>query len=199
MRLLLLSLIVACLTALAHGPARAQPVDSGIAWSVLTTGQQEALSPLADLWPTLRPEHQRRWIALAHNFNRMTEREQSTLQGRMTRWARLSTPERTKARQNYDEARRLSPDEKRAKWEEYQALPRQERERLAKKRPKPPVSAAPALHPQPASGFVRLAEPEPEPEPALEPAPAPAEGSPAAPAHRDTPSPLPPAGGPQPD
>jgi hypothetical protein len=199
MRSLLLLLIVACLTALAPSQARAEPPAGGIRWSALTAGQQTALSPLADLWPALRPEHQRKWIALARNFNRMSAEEQSTLQGRMTRWARLTNTERTKARQNYGEARRLSPDEKRARWKEYQALPTQERERLAKKRPKPPVSAAPALHPQPDSSFVRLSEPAPEPEPA--PA-APEEISPAPPppSHDSpAPSPLPPPGGPQPD
>lgn len=190
MRLLFLLMIVACLTALAQDQARAQPaVASGsISWSALTDKQQDALSPLAELWPSLRSEHQRKWIALVHNFNRMTPQEQSTLQGRMTRWARLTAAERNKARQNYDQARRLSADEKRAKWEEYQALPAQERERLAKKRPKSPVGAAPALHPQPASRLVRL--------------PAPDDASPAAPVdaevEHDTPQPPDPALQPEP-
>ena len=117
----------------------------------------EALRPLAGLWPTLRPEHQRKWIALAHNFNRMSAGEQSTLQGRMAKWAKLSAAQRTQARLNFGEVRRVPADEKRAKWEEYQALPAEERERLAKDRPKPPVSAAPALRPTPPSRIVRPA------------------------------------------
>ena len=131
------------------------PLAGSIDWNTLTAEQHGALSPLAGLWATLRPEHQRKWIALAHNFNRMTPDEQSTLQGRMTEWAKLSTAQRTQARLNFGEARRLSADKKRAKWEEYQALSADERERLAKDRPKPPVGAAPALRPTPATRIAR--------------------------------------------
>ncbi|MCL1962285.1 MAG: DUF3106 domain-containing protein, partial [Desulfovibrionaceae bacterium] len=152
--------IFACVAVLAW-PALAQPTGNltvqraatppagSVGWSTLTAEQRNALNPLAGLWPTLQPDHQRKWMALAHNFNRMSPGEQSTLQGRMAEWAKLSAAQRTQARLNFGEARRLPADEKRAKWEEYQALPANERERLAKDRPKPPVSAAPALRPAP--------------------------------------------------
>lgn len=179
MRSLLLLAILACIGVLAwwglsqpaRGPVQpistvassaAQPASSpvtplpgSIGWTTLTAEQHSALSPLAGLWGTLRPQHQRKWIALAHNFNRMTAEEQSMLQGRMTEWAKLSAAQRTQARLNFGEARRLSADKKRAKWEEYQALSADERERLAKDRPKPPVSAAPALRPTPAARVAR--------------------------------------------
>ena len=61
----------------------------------------------------------------------------------------------TRARLNFGEARRLPADEKRAQWEAYQALSEQERERLAQDRPKPPVTAAPALRPTPPSPIAR--------------------------------------------
>lgn len=167
MRSLLPVLTLACLMALAW-PAFAQPAArmadepssslvGGVEWGTLSAEQREALRPLAGLWPTLRPEHQRKWIALAHNFNRMSAGEQATLQGRMAKWAKLSAAQRTQARLNFGEVRRVPADEKRAKWEEYQALPAEERERLAKDRPKPPVSAAPALRPTPPSRIVRPA------------------------------------------
>lgn len=129
----------------------------GVEWGTLSAEQREALRPLAGLWPTLRPEHQRKWIALAQQLNRMSAGEQSTLQGRMAKWAKLSAAQRTQARLNFGEVRCVPADEKRAKWEEYQALPAEERERLAKDRPKPPASAAPALRPTPPSRIVRPA------------------------------------------
>ena len=136
------------------GLAVTPPPVGSVDWNTLTAEQRKALGPLSSLWPTLHPEHQRKWIALAHNFNRMSAAEQATLQGRMGAWARLTPAQRTQARLNFGETRRLSANSKRAKWEEYQALPAQERERLAQDRPKPPVSAAPALRPTPADRIV---------------------------------------------
>jgi hypothetical protein len=130
------------------------PLAGGVDWSALTDEQRKALGPLTSLWPTLHPEHQRKWIALTHNFNHMSAAAQATLQGRMSEWARLTPTQRTQARLNFGETRRMSADKKRAKWEEYQALPATERERLAHDRPKPPVGAAPALRPTPADRIV---------------------------------------------
>lgn len=164
MRFLLPALILASAAALAWpvlaqsagGEASAGPALPGsVGWNTLSDEQRRALSPLSSLWPSLRPEHQRKWLALAHNFNRMSPDEQATLQGRMAEWARLTPGQRTQARLNFGEVRRVPADEKRAKWEEYQALPAEERQRLAKDRVKPPVSAAPALRPAPADRFVR--------------------------------------------
>ncbi|MDR1967922.1 MAG: DUF3106 domain-containing protein [Burkholderiaceae bacterium] len=159
--------ILACVVALA-GPALAQPdptdeanpgsaalLSGSIEWNTLSVEQRQALRPLSGLWHTLHPSHQRKWIALAHNFNRMGSDEQSTLQGRMAEWAKLTSMQRTEARLNFGEVRRVPADEKRAKWEEYQALPAEERERLAKKRPVTPVGVAPALRPAPADRIVR--------------------------------------------
>ena len=73
----------------------------------------------------------------------------------MSEWAQLSASQRARARLNFNEVRRVPTDEKRAKWEQYQALPEQERERLASDRPKPPVTIAPALRPTPPSAISR--------------------------------------------
>ncbi|CAM5783886.1 MAG: DUF3106 domain-containing protein [Burkholderiales bacterium] len=135
-------------------PAHAA-ASNGIAWRELTARQKTALAPLKEQWPTLSAEHQRKWIALARNYHRLSPAEQATLQRRMSDWAQLSPSQRTRARLNFGEARRLPADEKRAQWEAYQALPEQERERLAQDRPKPPVTAAPALRPAPPSAIAR--------------------------------------------
>ena len=201
MRSLLPAMIFACVAALTW-PVHAQPADEevtepsapvtgALGWRALDAEQRDALEPLAKLWPRLRPEHQRKWIALVHNFNRMSPDEQSILQERMAEWARLTPAQRTQARLNFGEVRRVPADEKRAKWEEYQALPAEERERLANDRPKPPVSAAPALRPTPPSRIVR-------PPAMAGTKPAPGGTSPVVPVNRNTLLPQPPASAPKP-
>ncbi|MFT3777583.1 MAG: DUF3106 domain-containing protein [Ottowia sp.] len=201
MRSLLPAMILACAASLTW-PAHAQPVGEaagepasplagGIGWKALDAEQRNALQPLAKLWPKLHPAHQRKWIALVHNFNRMSPDEQSILQDRMAEWARLTPAQRTQARLNFGEVRRVPADEKRAKWEEYQALPAEERERLANDRPKPPVSAAPALRPTPPSRIVR-------PPAIAVTRPAPNDASPVVPVNRNTLLPQPAASAPRP-
>ena len=135
--------------AYAQLPSTAQqaPLAGSISWKSLNQEQRTALRPLATLWPTLDDDHQRKWIALAHNFDRMSPEERATLQGRMTEWAKLTPAQRTQARLNFGEARKLPTDEKKAKWEEYQSLTPEQRQRLAADRPKPPAGTAPALRP----------------------------------------------------
>lgn len=144
-------------------PAAAAPAAGAVDWAGLSAGQRTALQPLAALWPTLQPEHQRKWIALAHNFERMTPEEQATLQSRMSEWARLTPAQRTQARLNFGATRKVPPDEKRSKWEAYQALPAEERDRLAREQPRPPAGAAPALRPAPPGRIVRPPTPVPSP------------------------------------
>ena len=94
MRLLLLPAFAIAVTALLALPAFAQPaagrvnqatqVAGGVDWAELNTEQKTALRPLATLWPSLPADQQRKWIALAHNFNRMAPDQQETLQSRNT-------------------------------------------------------------------------------------------------------------------
>lgn len=123
--------------------ALAAPTD----WHSLNPEQRTALQPLEKLWPGMNAEQQRKWIVLVQDFHRMNAQERQVLQGRMSDWARLSPAERTRARHNFDQARSLPADEKRAKWQAYQALPPEQREQLARQGGKPPLSAAPALRP----------------------------------------------------
>ena len=186
------------LVVLAVAPAFGQTSSSGagtqaavgsLPWSSLNAEQKRALAPLANHWRGLSSDQQRKWVALSHNFNRMSPDEQTTLQGRMAVWAQLTAAQRTQARLNFYEVRRVPADEKRAKWEEYQALPAEERERLAGDRPKAPAGAAPALRPAPRTRVLRPTE-------AAGPgavASSPAAFRPAAPVNRNTLLPQPPA------
>ena len=53
------------------------------------------------------------------------------------------------------EARRLPVDERKARWEEYQSLTPEERQRLAADHAKPPPGTAPALRPTPQDKLLR--------------------------------------------
>ena len=74
----------------------------------------------------------------------MSGAEQAKLHSRMTEWAALSPQQRTQARLNFAETKQLSPDDKKAKWEAYQALPpgrkaqaRRRRRQAARQRRRP--------------------------------------------------------------
>jgi hypothetical protein len=134
--------------------AQASPAVSQAAsrpqWGELNASQREALAPLSAQWHTLSEPHKRKWIALAANFHRWPAAEQAKLHSRMTEWIALSPQERVRARLAFGEAQQLSPDAKKAKWEAYQALPPEERQRLAASAVPRPPSAAAAARPVPA-------------------------------------------------
>jgi hypothetical protein len=126
------------------------------AWNELGAGQRAALAPLAHHWDTLTENHKRKWIAMVRNFDRLPVEEQTKMHGRMSAWAGLSTMERDQARLNYAEARKVGVDEKKARWEAYQALSDEQRDKLASSvAPKRPGVAAPA-RPGRAPDLVRM-------------------------------------------
>ena len=111
-------------------------------WSELTPAQQQALAPLSGKWDTVNEAQKRKWLALSQNFPKMSGAEQAKLHSRMTEWAALSPQQRTQARLNFGETQQISPDDKKAKWEAYQALTPEEKSKLAAKAAKPPPTAA---------------------------------------------------------
>ncbi|MDM0112415.1 DUF3106 domain-containing protein [Variovorax sp. J22R133] len=152
-------------------------------WNELSPTQHESLAPLAPHWNNLHEAQKRKWIALSRNYDSMTPDEQATLHSRMTEWAGLSPQERTQARLNFAEVKRLSSaDDRKAKWEAYQALSDEDRRKLAERAgTRPPSAAAPArpvpsqkLAPVPAATTaggqhmprIQLAPPAATPEPA---------------------------------
>ena len=121
-------------------------------WMDLTEAQQQALAPLAQLWPTMNEPHKRKWLAVSQNFGQLSGEEQATVQGRMREWAALSPQQRSVARLNYADAKQLLQDDKKAKWEAYQALSPEAKQKLAAQQPIQPVlGAAPAVKPVPAA------------------------------------------------
>lgn len=117
---------------------------SGPAWRELSAQQRRALVPLAADWARLSDVQRRNWLAMAEHFDTLSPDEKQKLQGRMAEWISLSPQQRAQARLNFGEAQRLAPDDKKAKWEAYQALTPEERRQLAKNaQPRPPATAAP--------------------------------------------------------
>ena len=111
-------------------------------WSELNPAQQQALAPLSAKWDTVSEAQKRKWLALSQNYPKMSAAEQAKLHSRMTEWAALSPQQRTQARLNFGETQQISADDKRAKWEAYQALPPEEKRKLAAGVAKPPATAA---------------------------------------------------------
>jgi hypothetical protein len=116
-------------------------------WMDLAESQQQALAPLAQLWPTMTEPHKRKWLAVSQNFGQLTADEQATVQGRMREWAALSPQQRTTARLNYADAKQLLQEDKKAKWEAYQALSPEAKQKLAAQQSQPIQGAAPAVKP----------------------------------------------------
>jgi hypothetical protein len=111
-------------------------------WNELTPAQQQALAPLSGKWDTVSEAQKRKWLALSQNFPKMSGAEQEKLHSRMSEWVGLSPQQRTQARLGFGETQRLAVDDKKAKWEAYQALSPEEKRKLAASAPRAPATAA---------------------------------------------------------
>jgi hypothetical protein len=127
-------------------------------WRELKPAEQIALTPLAGTWDTLNVAQKRKWLALSHNYPKLTPDEQAKLHSRMSEWVALSPQQRTLARLNFGATQQLSPDDKKAKWEAYQALSPEEKSKLAARASKPPA-AAPAVKPVPPEKLATIPKP----------------------------------------
>jgi len=131
-------------------------------WTELTPAQQQALAPLSGTWDTVSVTQKRKWLALSQNFPTLSGAEQAKLHSRMTEWVGLSPQQRTQARLNFGQTQQLAPDDKKAKWEAYQALSPEEKHKLAAKAPKAPTAAA-AVKPVAPEKLAGVPRPKPKP------------------------------------
>lgn len=111
-------------------PNKLRLSSAGPEWQDITAAQRQILEPLHLQWPAMGALTKRRWLVLANRYPQMDEKEQAKLHERMLSWASLSAQQRNQARLNFENAKRLTPDELLAKWQEYQALTAAEKERL---------------------------------------------------------------------
>jgi hypothetical protein len=149
----------------AASPAKAASkarTATGPLWRDLNAEQHQALSPLAASWNTLNDAQKRKWLALSANYPKMSLAEQEKLHSRMTEWVALSPQQRAVARLNFGETQKISRDDKKAKWEAYQALPPEEKRKLAAGAAKSPATAA-AVKPVPPEKLATVPKPQPKP------------------------------------
>ncbi|WP_232290769.1 DUF3106 domain-containing protein [Polaromonas naphthalenivorans] len=150
-------------------------IASGPDWSQLTPSQQQALAPLASSWNTGMSEAQKRkWLEISKNYSALTPQDQATLNSRMNEWVALSPQQRAQARLNFGKtkelSRQLTPEEKKAKWEAYQALSPEEKQKLAAKASPRPTGAATAVKPVAPQKLASVPA-QPASKPAFKPAP----------------------------
>jgi hypothetical protein len=138
----LLLLAVACSGFALAPAARAQPnptskglpataAESGPRWQELSAAQRVALKPLERDWSTIDGQRKQKWLEIAARYPSMPPEEQQRLSARMAEWVKLSPAERGQARMNYQEARQLTKEERQARWQAYQALTPEQRNKLA--------------------------------------------------------------------
>lgn len=119
-------------------------------WANLGPQQQSALAPLKRLWPSINEAQKRKWLAVSRNYHELPEQEQQKMHERMREWVHLGPRERALARLEYARAQTLSVDERRMRWQAYQALSKDERKQLADQSPRQVKGAAIAVRPVPA-------------------------------------------------
>ena len=170
-------------------PAPHTRVTSGPAWAELTPQQKKSLAPLATHWDQVSAGQKQKWLEISKNYAALTPTEQAALNSRMTDWAALSPQERAQARLNFGKtkeiSKQLTAEEKKAKWQAYQALSLEEKSKLAAKASPKPKGAATAIKPVAPQKLVKIHS-QPSNKPAVRPAPkiAPASAPMAAPLAR---------------
>ena len=122
--------IAVALLALACLGVHAQPLAQP-KWSELSRERQQALQPLAGQWDTLDNTRRKKWIVVADRYPAMKPEEQKRMQSRMADWARLTPEQRRVARENYQKSKSLPAEQKKAEWQQYQTLPEAQKQRLA--------------------------------------------------------------------
>lgn len=134
--------VVGLLVALAGaGWAAPAGAEEGPAWRSLSAEQRNVLKPLERDWSTIDAPRKQKWLEIAARYPKLPPDEQSRVSARMRAWSSMTPSERGQARLNYQEARQLTPQERQARWEAYQALSPEEKRRLA-------TRAAPAPAPK---------------------------------------------------
>ena len=122
--------VVAVAVAATSAASKPAADSGGPAWASLTGQQQQVLAPLQSDWTKITVGQKRKWKEIALRFPSMPADERQRVQERMAEWARLPWKDRAQARMTFQEAKQLTPQERQARWEAYQALPESERQAL---------------------------------------------------------------------
>lgn len=154
-------LSICCALAFAPCAAPAQGTPAATArpasgnWKQLKAHEQWALAPLASQWGVLTDTQRSKWLAIAQHFDKLSPAEQQVMQNRMTEWVSLSPIQRNQARLNFNTVQGLSKDEKKTRWDEYQALSDEDKRKLSSGLLAPSKTAAPTSKPSSAERLVQ--------------------------------------------
>lgn len=100
-------------------------------WSQLSAAQQKTLSPLLSQWSKLDDKNKAKWITIADRYPGLKPEEQKRIQKRMEQWAQLSPEQKQIARLNYAQTKKIEAAQKTRQWELYQQLPAEKKQLLA--------------------------------------------------------------------
>ncbi len=132
-------------------PSPVKALSSRPTWAELTPMQQQTLKPLATSWAAISEAQKRKWLEISKSYPSLPPAGQATMHSRMNEWVALSPQQRAEARLNFAKTKELSnqltPEEKKAKWQTYQALSPEEKQKLAANATTRPVGAALAVKP----------------------------------------------------
>lgn len=151
----LLSGLCACVWA--QGSVKPQPSSATGSWQQLSASDKQALLPLAERWGELTDTQRQKWRTIARQFDQFSPAEQAVMHARMTEWVALSPTQRNQARLNFNTVQSLPKDEKKTKWDAYQALPEAQKRELSAGVLSPSKTAAPSAQPANAQRLVQPA------------------------------------------
>lgn len=120
----------------AQGGAGSRPpvtAESGPRWQDLSPAQRSALKPLERDWAGIDGSRKQKWLEVANRYPSMPQAERDRITARMSEWVKLSPTQRGQARLNFQNSRQLSTEERQARWQAYQSLSPEERNRLAER------------------------------------------------------------------
>jgi hypothetical protein len=142
---------VAAATAAASAAKPVTTLASKPSWAELNALLQQSLKPLAASWNGISEAQKRKWLEVSKNYPNLPAADQAVMHSRMNEWVAMSPQQRAAARLNFAKTKELSkeltPDEKKAKWQTYQALSPEEKAKLAAKATPKPSGAATAVKP----------------------------------------------------
>lgn len=144
---LLYALLVPC-TGLTQPAVQASPKSTANSrWNQLSARDRTALAPLAERWGEISEIQRSKWLTIAKGFDQLPAAEQQVMQARMKDWVALSPAQRNQARLNFNHLQSVSRDERKTRWDEYQALSEAEKRKLSAGILSPAKTAAPSPKP----------------------------------------------------
>jgi hypothetical protein len=131
--------LVLAQTPAGSGPTPAAPAKEAAkevakpTWKELTAAQRDALAPLAKEWDTLDRSRKLKWLEVANKYPQLSPEGQKRVQERMVEFIKLTPEQRRTARSNFQRAYELPIEQRQSLVQQYQELPPEKKQALADK------------------------------------------------------------------